>query len=169
MKFRIVEGNPQPEQKPTVPGCNVAVRLAQGGLLVARYETMAGPRLIEITAGRVVIFARPGVEGAPSELILPLPRPGGSGVGGDDEHELEIISLAPGAHTVTTPKAGGINGDKTMATFARVGANLRLIAMGGIWHTLAIHGVDLSPADESTIDQVLRLLPQRLKNSQLKF
>ncbi len=142
-KIRIVEGNPQPEERPPVPGCNVSVKFAKGALLIARYETMATPRLIEIAAGRVVIFARPGVEGASSKLTLPLPRPGVPGAGGDNECELEIISLAPGSHIVTT-QAAGINGDKSKATFGRIGSNLRLIALDGVWYTTAIHGVSLA-------------------------
>jgi hypothetical protein len=135
--IRIVEQNPQPAPKPPIPGCAVSLKFSSQSAQVARYETMAMPRPIEIKSGRVVIFARPGVPATASAVKLESPRPD------DDESALEILSLTPHAHTVTV--SGSFSGGKQKsATFGGIGASLKLIALAGMWHVAGAHNVKLA-------------------------
>jgi hypothetical protein len=141
-RIRIVEGNPQPAPPAPIPGCTTSLKFSQQSAMIARYETMAMPRPIEIRAGRVTIFARPGILAVASALTLDPPRDGSVANGGDDESVLEVWSLTSHAHTLTV--ASGISGGKKTITFGAIGANVKLIALAGVWHTAGLHGVKLS-------------------------
>jgi hypothetical protein len=141
MKLRIVEQNPTAATKAPIPGCLVTVKMSQNRSQLARYETSAITRPIEIKSGRVVITARPGASGVASSFTLESPRPGPLEDGGNDESILEIVSMTPHAHTISAV----IGGKQQKIKFTGgIGSNLKLMAFAGSWHSYTTHGVSLS-------------------------
>jgi hypothetical protein len=143
-RIRFVNLNPQPEVV-VIPGYRLSPILPAAGGYGARYECMPQSRPIEIRQGRVIIHNHPnGRPGCISPLTLDSPAPGPSSMSGNDEAILRILSLAPFAHTVTTPP-GAIAGTKSRIIFdPAVGAWIELLAHGGLWHVLGTNHVFVS-------------------------
>ena len=140
-RVTLINENPQPAAKLPIPGYRVNFRSLPSLVTEANYESMAGSRPIAIKFGRVIL--RPGVSNVASELILPAPVSGGSGIGGDDESRLEIVSYTEHQHVVTA--VGGFGGGKkSTAKFGGIGSRLELLALGGIWHVSGVYAVTLA-------------------------
>lgn len=118
---------------------------AGGGGPIANFDLAFG---VEYDGASGAIAAKEGTvfltKAGVAAMTLAAPVAGLPSVGGDDGRELTIMDVTGNAHTVTTP-AGGINGNKHIATFgAVVGQFGTFVAYNGAWYLAASSGVTLT-------------------------
>lgn len=113
----------------TAPSFNTTGILAASVVEKFSNLTVTGAAAIDLLSGTVFL------SGAGATLAtLPQPIAGTPDAGGQDGATITIICTTAHAHTVTTA-ANGINGNKHILTFAALGDNETLTALGGVWYT----------------------------------